>query len=136
MTEYQRGCKAALKALKFRVISETYNNFEEGDVDDRTEIPFGHIRHVIDEEIAAVDASIELLVTGNENKNNATKTSSIDKILIGDKFTMYVGSYTRWNRFLYWLYKRPIPMVNTAFNVVEVCGDSAALIEPAIMGLE
>ena len=36
---------------------------------------------------------------------------------VGDKFTMEVSLKTKWNRFLYWLIKKPIPTEIQTFEV-------------------
>ena len=48
---------------------------------------------------------------------------------VGDKFTMSVPVLTWWNRFLYWLINRPIPMEEATFEIVDVVSGSHLIIE-------
>ena len=47
---------------------------------------------------------------------------------VGDKVSIYMADMTKWNRFLYWLIKRPVPSKRQTFKVTELYDSSAVII--------
>lgn len=56
-----------------------------------------------------------------------------DPLEIGDIIILDVGVFTKWNRFLYWLIKRPIPTRKQKFTVIESYSDAAKIIKPLVL---
>lgn len=57
----------------------------------------------------------------------------MSKYDIGDKIVIQVSVITRWNRFLYWLLRKPFPTKSVTFNVVEIYDGSNVHILPALI---
>jgi len=51
---YDQGAKDALTTLREELIQAVMGNYEDGDVDDRTALPFGYVKSFIQDNINAL----------------------------------------------------------------------------------
>lgn len=83
-------------------------------------------------ELAKPDSAKNDLLAVEATMSELKDWEPVTAMEVGDKFTMYAPVLTKWNRFLYWLIKKPIPSSRQMFVVVENYSDAAKIIKPAI----